>query len=372
MKILIDREPFANLFNLAAMVAPQRSPKGILMNVRIEATNKEVILSASDMDLSIRLLAREVEIITPGVIVVPVARFASLLKEVTDDQIQIEVVDTLAVITGITTRFELPLRDVEQFPTMAAFDEDNYWEISSRVLKEMIKRTAFAADSESTRYALSGILLESQQPGVLTAVATDGRRLAKMDGAVKVFGQVNEQQTTIVPTRTMLLIERLLPDDDSVVRLAANSNHLKVQTDIALINSRLVEGRYPKWKDAIPKQRDSLKLSILVGTLYTALRQAAVVADDDTRGVDFWFNGGTLIVNSQAAEVGHARIEVPINYDGPDVKTALDLRYLSDMLRVLAADQQLEMDIEGPMTAAYMTTGDSFGYVIMPLTRKGG
>jgi DNA polymerase-3 subunit beta len=235
----------------------------------------------------------------------------------------------------------------------------------------MIRRTAFAADNESTRYALSGILLESQQPGILTAVATDGRRLAKMDGAVKTIGQVNDQQTTIVPTRTMLLIERLLPDDDSVVCLAADSNNLKVKTDVALIHSRLVEGRYPRWKDAIPKQRESLKLSLLVGTLYTALRQAAVVADDDTRGVDFWFSEGTLVVNSQAAEVGHARIEVPINYQGPEVKTALDFRYLSDMLRVLPPDKLLEMDIEGPMTAAYMTTDDSFGYVIMPLTRRG-
>ncbi len=370
MKITIDREPFSVLFQLAALVAPQRSTKSVLQNVRIEATNDEVVLTATDMELSIRLIATQVHIDQPGVIVVPVSRFLALLKEVNDDKIAVNVVGDTAVITGATSRFELPLRNPDEFPVVPLFEETNYWELPSRVFKEMVKRTAFAADTESTRYALSGILMEMQSNELLTAVATDGRRLAKMDGVVKVVGEINQQQTTIVPTRTMHLIEKMLPDDETPIILGADSNDLKVKTQMGVIHSRLVEGRFPKWKDAIPKQRESLKLSMLVGTLYTALRQAAVVADDDTRGVDLTFIQGSLIVNSQAAEVGQARIEVPITYDGPEVKTSLDLRYLTDMLRVLSPDKLLQLDIEGPQSAAYFHTEDSYGYVIMPLTRK--
>lgn len=370
MKMSINRESFSHLFHLAAVVAPQRSPKNIIQNVLIEAIGNEAIISATDMELSIRLTTTDVTIEKPGAIVVPVQRFAGVLKEVVDDHILIEVVNTIAVITGASSRFELPLKEPDEFPTIGSFDDKSYLEIPSRVFKEMIKRTAFAADTESTRYALSGILLELQNNELLTAVATDGRRLAKMEGIVKVIGEVNTQQTTIVPTRTMHLIERMLPEDETPILLGGDSNQLRLKSPNGVIHSRLVEGRYPRWKDAIPKERASLKLTILAGTLHAALRQAAIVSDDETRGVDFRFSGGTLVVNSQAAEVGHARIEVPINYDGDIVETALDLRYLTEMLRALRPDELLDMDIEGPQTAAYMKTADSFGYVLMPLTRK--
>lgn len=370
MKLWIERERFAALFSLAAMVAPQRSPREILMNIKIQAIGGEAVITASDMDLSIRLHTTLVNVERPGVIVVPVGRFGGVLKEVIDEKLLIEVVNDQAIITGVSSRFELPLIDPDEFPVVEQFSDTNYLEMPSRVLKEMIKRTAFAADVESTRYALSGILLEPQSDSLMTAVATDGRRLAKMDGVVRVEGQVNPQQTTIVPTKTMLLIEKMLPDDDSPLQLAVDSNELRVQTTSGTIHSRLVEGRYPKWKDAIPLNRDSVKIDILAGTLLSALRQAAIVSDQETRGVDFWFSPGNLVVNSQTAQIGQARIEVPINYDGDEIKTALDLRYLTEMLRVLRPDQLIRMDIEGPQTAAYLTTNDSFGYVIMPLTRK--
>lgn len=370
MKLWIERERFAALFSLAAMVAPQRSPREILMNIKIQAIGSEAVITASDMDLSIRLHTTQVKVERPGVIVVPVGRFGGVLKEVYDEKLLIEVVDQQAIITGVSSRFELPLIDPDEFPVVEPFSDPNYWEMPSRVLKEMIKRTAFAADVESTRYALSGILLEPQSDTLMTAVATDGRRLAKMEGVINAVGQVNSQQTTIVPTKTMLLIEKMLPDDDSPLQLAVDSNELRVQTTSGTIHSRLVEGRFPKWKDAIPSQRNSVKVDILAGTLLSALRQAAIVSDVETRGVDFWFAPGTLVVNSQAAQIGQARIEVPINYEGDEIKTALDLRFLTEMLRVLRPDQLIRMDIEGPQTAAYLTTNDSFGYVIMPLTRK--
>jgi DNA polymerase III subunit beta len=370
MKMNIQRESFSHLFHLAAVVAPQRSPKNIIQNVLIEAIGTEAVISATDMELSIRLTTNLVTILKPGAIVVPVQRFAGVLKEVVDTEISIEVVNNIAVITGASSRFELPLKSPDEFPTIELFDEKNYLEIPSRVFKEMIRRTAFAADTESTRYALSGILLELQSPELLTAVATDGRRLAKMDGIVKIVGDYNSQQTTIVPTRTMQLIERMLPEDETPILIGGDSNQLRVKSQNGVIHSRLVEGRYPRWKDAIPKDRNSLKLTMLAGTLHAALRQAAIVSDAETRGVDFRFSQGTLVVNSQAAEVGHARIEVPINYDGEVVETALDLRYLTEMLRVLPPDQLVDLDIEGPQTAAYLKTADSFGYVLMPLTRK--
>jgi len=371
MKITIEREPFSALFQLAAMVAPQRSPKPILQNVKLEVEGGAVVMTATDMELGIRLISGTVEIQQPGTLVVPVGRFGAMLKEMADTKIELEVVGDAAIVTGASSRFEMPLRDPDEFPQVGNFEEESYLELPSRVLKEMIKRTAFAADTESTRYALSGILLEVQEDQSVTAVATDGRRLAKMDGTGRVVGQdTGRGVMTIVPTRTMHLIERMLPDDESAIQMKANNNELKLKTGHGVIHSQLVEGRFPKWREVIPKQRESLKLGILVGTLFAALRQAAVVMDEESRGVNISFEQGTMVLNSQAAEVGQARIEVPIAYEGPKIEVALDLKYLMEMLRVLPADQQLNLDIEGPDSAAYCWTEDHFGYVIMPLSRN--
>ena len=90
---------------------------------------------------------------------------------------------------------------------------------------------------------------------------------------------------------------------------------------------------------------------------------------DSVGGVDFTFGGGNLVLSSKTAEIGESRIEVPIPYDGDEVGIALDHRFFADMLKVLPQDKQISLDVEGPDTAAYCTTDDGYGYVIMPLSR---
>ena len=91
------------------------------------------------------------------------------------------------LITGFNSRFELQAQNPDEFPEVANFDDQDYFEINANVLQELIKRTLFATDSESSRYALGGVLLEMDDK-TITAVGTDGRRLAKMQGVLKKVG----------------------------------------------------------------------------------------------------------------------------------------------------------------------------------------
>ena len=110
----------------------------------------------------------------------------------------------------------------------------------------MIRRTVFATDNESSRYALGGVLLELGADKII-AVGTDGRRLAKMEGPAKsVGGHQTGDNTTIVPTKAMHLIERALTDADAEVQIAARANDILVKSPRVTIYSRLVEGRFPK------------------------------------------------------------------------------------------------------------------------------
>ena len=368
MKITIQREPFFQVFQLAAAVAPSRSPKPILQNVKLDARDGVVTLIATDQEQGVRLTVSEVEIQQPGSAVISVQRMSLILREVGDEQLRIETTPEKIKIQGEHSRFELAAQNPDEFPDVAGFDEQNYLEIGANVLRELIRRTLFATDAESSRYALGGVLLEPDG-ATLTAVGTDGRRLAKMEGNIERHGTIGNT-TTIVPARAMHLIERMLPTDETKVSLAPRANDLLLRVPRGVFTTRLVEGRYPKWREVIPRRNDPHKIEIPVGPLYSKLRQAAIVTSEESRGVDFTFTEGNLVLSVVTAEVGESRVDMPIPYQGEEIVVSLDHQYVEEFLKVLPPDKVFTLDIVSGDQAVYCTTDDHYGYVIMPLSKE--
>lgn len=370
MKLSFDREKLLSAFQMAASVAPARSPKPILTSVKLESTPETSTVLATDLEVGIRVRVSGIECQAPGEAVLPIQLFGSILRESSDATLKMESAANGVVVRGERSKFNLPMVNPDEFPRIEEFAEESYHEVSARLLRELIHRTVFATDNESSRYALGGVLLEFEGERV-TAIGTDGRRLAKMEGPAHA---VNERpvtgQTTIVPTRAMHLIERALTDGDATVRLAARANDLLVQTPSFMLYSRLVEGRFPKWRDVFPKRETSTRLEMPVGPLHAAVRQAAIVTSTDSRGVDFRFADGKLEMSGQSADAGQALIELPIAYDGPPLVVVLDPRYLSDFLRVLDQEASCLMEFYDAQSAVVCSTPDGYGYVIMPLSRN--
>lgn len=371
MKIEINRETFASQFSLASAIAPQRSPKPILNNVKLDAGGTQVIISATDLETGVRITAHDVKVDKQGSVVVPVTRFGLILKEATDENLTIEVGTDGAQVTGKDSEYHLPVQDPDEFPGIPEVDSDNSIEVPSRVMKQLIKRSVFAADTESTRFALSGVKFEFTEEGEVTAIGTDGRRLAKMSGKGVINGKApSADQVTIVPSKALQQLDRSLPDDDTPVKITPGDNDMSVRCGDNLFYTHLVEGRFPKWRDIFDSGRESVKVEMMVGTLHTALRQAAIVVDAETRGVDFTFETGKLTLRSRAAEVGESTIERPITYEGQTIGICLDQRFFTDMLRVLPQDSMIKIDIQSAEAAAYIDTDDGYSYVIMPLARE--
>ena len=76
-------------------------------------------------------------------------------------------------VRGERSQFKLPVEDPADFPAIAEFGESACYELSGRLLRELIRRTVFATDNESSRYALGGVKLEWSAEGGLTAIGTD-------------------------------------------------------------------------------------------------------------------------------------------------------------------------------------------------------
>ena len=369
MKIKVNRESFLKTFQIASAVAPTRSPKAILQNIKLDVKKDGTELTATDMEIGVRLAVPDVEVDAPGTVVIPVSRLSMILRESSDEHLTIEADTEKTLVTGKNSRFELAAHNPDEFPDVAGFDAKDYYEVSGSVLKEMIKRTLFATDAESSRYALGGVLLEFEKDNII-AVGTDGRRLATMQGNIKTVGEPgSENKTTIVPARAMQLIERLVTDGEAIVQLAPRANDLLLKDNHGVFYTRLVEGRFPKWRDVLPTREETNRIDIPVGPMYTALRQAAIVSSEESRGVDFTFKDGTLVMSNSTAEVGQSRIEMPVPFESDELTITLDHRYLADFLKVLQPDKTFTFDVENSEQAAYCHTDDNYGYVIMPLSK---
>lgn len=369
MKVTCQRETLLAAFQTAAAVVPTRSPKPILQNIKLEVSDAGAILLATDLEVGIRIQVPGIQAQVPGSAILPLSRFGSILRESSDETLRLEADGQATTVRGERSEFTLPAENPQEFPTVADFTDTAFHELSARLLREMIRRTIFATDNESSRYALGGVLLE-MGPEKIVAVGTDGRRLAKMEvPARSEGGHQSGDSMTIVPTKAMQLIERAISDADAEIQLAARANDILVRGPRATIYSRLVEGRFPKWRDVFPQRSGASRVELTVGPLYSAVRQAAIVTSEESRGVDFAFESGMLVLSGRVAEVGQSRVELPIAYDGPAISITLDPRYVSDFLKVLDAEKIVSIELKDAESAAVCTTDDGYGYVIMPLAR---
>tara|TARA_R110002110_G_scaffold2024_4_gene9246 strand:- start:4808 stop:5923 length:1116 start_codon:yes stop_codon:yes gene_type:complete len=371
MKITISRIESLKAFSLVASVAPARSPNVALQNVKLEAGTDGVVLSATDIDVGIRHAVNGVEVSDWGSALLPVKKFSSILKEAPDAKLEIEATEKGIRVYGHRSNFLLPSANPDGFIDVDPFSNEDYHEVPAGFLKEIIHRTIFATDNESSRYALSGVLFELNDEDLI-AVGTDGRRLAKVQGTSQsIGGHKTGESTTIVPSRALQLIDRALSDQESHAKLSAHSNDILVQCGHVTVRSRLVEGRFPNWRDVFPKRDKGIQIDLPVGLFHSAVRQAAIVTSEESRGIDCTFGDSKAVLAGEAAETGQSRIELPIEYNGKPITLMLDPKYMSDFLKVLDADATFSLEIKDAKSAAVCTTDDGYGYVIMPMARQG-
>jgi DNA polymerase-3 subunit beta len=228
----------------------------------------------------------------------------------------------------------------------------------------------FATDVESTRYALGGVLVELSDDAI-TMVGTDGRRLARMVASAEAEnGAAAPTGSPVIPVKALKLIERNLQDEDPPVHLAIQSGAaVLVRTEGAVIYSRLVEGRFPRYQDVFPSNVE-VKIPLEAGTLRLAVEQASIVTNEESRGVDFNFAPEALTLASQAADVGSSHVDLPIAYEGKTVEITFDPRYLTDALKTLDDSSFLTAELIDHKNAAVFRTEDGYAYVVMPLTRE--
>ena len=366
MKVEVSVSEFSEAFAIAAQVAPPRSPKEILQNVRVTADNHRLLLEATDLELSIRVsMDSGYSVLEPGGVLLPARWFASLLRECTDELLTLELDGSNLRVTGNSSKFKLPSSDYKAFPSAQEFKAESFFQTTANVLSSAIRRTAFATDSESSRFALGGVLLEPMADAA-NMVGTDGRRLAHVSFAVEPVGEPGNVSQTIIPTKSAQIIARTIGARDEPVDIAFHSNHVNVRTGRYEIYARLVEGRYPEWKKVIPTFDPVAETLLPVGSLGSVIRQAAIVSDRESRGIHFALTDGQLVLEASTAEIGDSIVRIPAVFDGAGAKSKLDNTYVLDFCKAVDSESEVTLSLNGNGPAK-LQCGDDYTYVVMPM-----
>jgi len=144
MKVKCDRAKLLEALQTAASVVPQRSPKPVLQNVKLEVTQDTATLMATDLEIGIRIVVPGVDVEVPGSALLPLSRFMPILRESPDETLALEADPQGTIVRGDRSEFNLAGANPDEYPSVASFTESSYHELPARFLKEVIRRTALA------------------------------------------------------------------------------------------------------------------------------------------------------------------------------------------------------------------------------------
>ena len=363
MKVKFNRSALQEALNLVTGVIPSRTPKPILQCLHIATEEDAVRISATDLEVGITCLVSQVEVSKHGNIVVPADKLTSIVRESFDDVIELEASESAVYLVGSDSRFTIYSHDPDQYPVVPGFDGQADIEVKLERLQEGIEQTVFAAAKESTRYALNGILWELHGKK-LSLVATDGRRLAKAVVALEKTGSFPEGRT-IVPAKTMNLLDKIPMRDGGLVSVRFVNNQIVLGCETVVISSNLVEGNFPKYDDIIPKDYTN-KITLQTDAVLSAVRRAALLANEDSKGIKLALDKGSLIFTSRAPETGDAQIDMEVDYQGEPIEIGFNPQFLVDVMRVIKADD-FELHLGQSDRPGLIKSGSNFLYIVMPV-----
>ena len=360
-KFRVTKEKILDGLQRVQNVVSTRTTLPILSNVLVQAGNDGLKLTTTDLDMAIRCTV-EAEVSKVGATTLPARKLFLILKEVGGADIEVEIDDrNAASIRSGSSFYKIMGLPEEEFPKFPSVEGGKLLKIEQSVLRDMLKKTAYAASNDETRYVLNGVYM-SFKGSKLTVVATDGRRLALVERDLEVAKGAEAE--LILPTKVVGELQRLLGDKGDA-KLSIGDNQIIVELDGTTLVSKLIEGTYPNFRQVIPaeaKERVQLERELFLA----ALHRASILVSEKSQSVKLNFAKNNLTITATTPEVGEAKETMAINYKGKDITIAFNPQYLMDPLRNLDADEVF-MELTDELSPGVVKVSEPFLYVLMPM-----
>ena len=365
MKFKIVRSTFLEGLKGVQNIVAGKGSLPIIQNVYLEANGKELKMTTTDLDISIKAIC-ECEVIEQGISTLPVKLLFNSISKAAEGEIEIEIdAKDRALIKAGSAKYKLAGMPGAEFPKLPQDDQQDIYKIPQATLKEMLRKVAYAASQDDTRRTLKGVLM-SFKNGKLTMVATDGRRLAMVEQEIEF--PLTSERDIVLPSKAVNELQRSLNGDEEL-EISVHKSQICFKTGTLMIYSKLMDDVYPNYNQVIPANT-SEKVVVDRQLLFDALERASVMTMDEAHSTKLIFSDGKLTVTSAANDIGEAKDEVPIKYSGDTIEIMFNPTYVMDPLRAID-DDEVSIHLNNGHSPAIIKCSIPFLYVLMPLRING-
>jgi DNA polymerase III subunit beta len=281
MKAALQAKPLSTVLGLAAgMLDAKLKRIAALGHARLAAESDRLAITANVLDFALKLsLPAAIEVV--GEVAIGSEQLAALAAGFPGDaEIAISSDETMASIACGRSRFKLPTLPIGHLPLTPTIDQETgSIEIGREELLTLLSKPAFAISTDATRYYLNGILLHDTDAG-LAAVATDGRRLARV--ILPGVTGLSQDRRLIVPRPAIkVLLKLLLADKDvELLKMRRSASLLEITSAKFTFISKLIDAEYPSYERLVSASTNNTAILDRAALVQAVARVAAVVPDN--------------------------------------------------------------------------------------------
>lgn len=368
MRIVCLQENLQKALSLVNRVVSQKAQLPILSNVLLSTQRNSFSLSATDLELGIRVEV-PAKIEQEGEITIPAKTFFDLISILPPEKITIEVIETTLNLKTKNQKATFAGIPATEFPPLNDKKGDLILALDGDALKKNIKIVAYAASIDESRPVLSGVLLKNIN-GKSVFVATDGYRLSlkKINGG----GKEDPDSLLIIPGRILkdlcFLIEKEGVKDEQVnVFMTPQQNQVRFEIGGGILMGRLIEGEFPAYEKIIP-QGASTTVVVEKEDFLSAVKMASVFARDSANIVKIIIKKDSLLVSANAPQIGENQSFIEVKTAGEENEIAFNSRFLLEFLASVE-EKEIVFEMTGPLNPGVfrIKNDDSFLHLIMPV-----
>jgi len=372
MEIKINRDILLKGVSRIQGILEKRSHMPILSTVLLITKEGKVEISATDLEIGFQN-SYQAEIIKPGSITISGKKLLDIVRETTSKNIYIlEKDNNWIYISDNKAHYNLSSLPADEFPILTEPEDIIMIEIDGKVLAEMINKTIYSITMEDTSFKLSGVFMEiinKNKEDYLRMVATDGHRLSLIDKKVPKLQEIDIKQGVMIPKKGLIELNKLASENGNIL-FGVKHNNLVGKKEEALIVIRLLDTKFPDYKDVIlPKKEDKKNIIVINrNLLLESMRRMIIIGGDQYQGVKITTGADYLEMVSVNPDLGDVEEKIEIKYDGEPIEIGFNPKYFIDVLQTMDSDV-ICLDIKDQTSPCLITGEQDEGFLglLMPM-----
>lgn len=366
MKFIIKKETFLKALTKVQGIIEKKHTLPILANVLIEATrNGEIIVTATDLEVGLKSKYKA-DVLEDGKITLSAKKLFEIIKELPDKEISFNSKNNFWVeIKCDKSIFNLVGLSPDEFPKFPEI-EKNETNIDNNLINEMIEKTIFSVSNDETKFNLTGIFIKKEEDNLIF-VSTDGHRLSLI--SKEIYGKLDNKFNDgfILPKKGIIELKKILENMEDNINIGISENNFSVNNEYTTLIMRMVDGEFPDYNRVIPEKGKNIAI-INKDKFLHSLRRISILSNEKSRGVKIKLEKNLIILTSSNPDLGDAKEEVDIVYEGDEISIGFNAKYIIDILQVLK-NENIKFYLKDNISPGRISPEDSDEYlsVIMPM-----